>query len=104
MNAQKQPAQLKIMVAQEVREPRPPKRKNPAMPALTSSPDVMHGALVLGGTRIPVAMVLDELIAGGTIADFVEGHPSISCGDVEAALIQIREWLEGDVTLQGRRG
>jgi uncharacterized protein (DUF433 family) len=104
MNAQKHSAQLKIMVAEEVSEPRRLERKNPTTPALTSSPDVMHGALVLGGTRIPVAMVLDELIAGGTIADFVEGHPSISCGDVEAALLQIRDWLEEGGKMQGTRG
>ncbi len=84
--------QLKIIMAGK-QEPKPFKRKNSSTVALMSNPDVMHGALVLGGTRIPVATLLDELIAGSTIDDFVEGHPSIFCGDVQAALHQLREAL-----------
>ncbi len=61
---------------------------------LTSNPKVMSGALVLRGTRIPIATVLDELIAGNTIADFVEGHPRVTCEEVETALLFIRNWLK----------
>ncbi len=94
--------QLKIIIAGK-QEPKPFRRKNPTTVALTATPDVMHGALVLGGTRIPVTTLLDELIAGSTIEDFVEGHPSISCGDVQAALHQLREWVEETDWKKGQR-
>jgi uncharacterized protein (DUF433 family) len=84
---------LKIIIAGE-QEPKLFRRKNSATDALMANPDVMHGALVLGGTRIPLTTLLDELIAGSTIDDFVEGHPSVSGGDVQAALHQLREWVE----------
>lgn len=81
------------LTAGEVTEFLGRERKNSKKPALSTDPEVMCGALVLGGTRIPITTVLDELIAGGTIADFVEEHPSVSYGDVAAALWVLREWL-----------
>ena len=35
-------------------------------PFITSDPHIMHGAVCVRGTRIPVAVVLDNLAAGET--------------------------------------
>jgi len=40
--------------------------------------DVMGGAPVFSGTRVPVQTLLDYLEAGDSIDDFLEGFPSVS--------------------------
>ncbi len=40
--------------------------------------DVMGGAAVFTGTRVPVQTLLDYLEAGESIDDFLEGFPSVS--------------------------
>ena len=72
------------------------KRSHPNLPPLTKNPDVMGGIWVLAGTRIPIATVLDELMIGTTIDEFVKGHPSVTAGDVVDALRQLRDWLSED--------
>ena len=45
---------------------------------ISRSPDVMGGAPVFAGTRVPVQTLLDYLEAGESIDDFLEGK------DIEA--------------------
>jgi uncharacterized protein (DUF433 family) len=45
---------------------------------VSSSPDVMGGALVFTGTRVPVQTFLDYLKSGYSIDDFLEGFPIVS--------------------------
>jgi len=52
-------------------------------------PEVVSGALVFKGTRIPVQNFFDHLDHGGTIAQFLDWHDGISREQLEAAL-QIR--------------
>jgi uncharacterized protein (DUF433 family) len=40
--------------------------------------DVMGGAAVFSGTRVPVQTLLDYLEAGESIDDFLEGFPSVT--------------------------
>jgi uncharacterized protein (DUF433 family) len=40
--------------------------------------DVMRGAAVFSGTRVPVQTLLDYLEAGESIDDFLEGFPSVT--------------------------
>lgn len=49
---------------------------------LSCSPDVMSGAVVLKGSRVP----LDTLFAYVTIDDFVENFPTIERSQAEAVL------------------
>jgi uncharacterized protein (DUF433 family) len=46
--------------------------------AVTCSKDVMGGAAVFRGTRVPVQTLLDFIEAGDSIDDFLEGFPSVS--------------------------
>jgi uncharacterized protein (DUF433 family) len=45
---------------------------------ISTNPDVMGGAAVFAGTRVPVQTLLDYLEAGESIDDFLEGFPSVS--------------------------
>lgn len=45
---------------------------------ISCSPDVMGGAPVFAGTRVPVQTLLDYLEAGESLADFLEGFPTVS--------------------------
>jgi uncharacterized protein (DUF433 family) len=47
-------------------------------PVVSRDPDVMGGAPVFQGTRVPVQTLLDYLEAGDTIDEFLEGFPSVT--------------------------
>lgn len=55
-------------------------------PVVLRSPDVMGGAAVFAGTRVPVQTLLDCLEAGESIDDFLEGFPSVTREQVIAFL------------------
>ena len=46
--------------------------------AVTRDPEVMHGTLVFGGTRVPVKTMFDYLENGEALDDFLEGFPTVS--------------------------
>ena len=48
--------------------------------------DVMGGAAVFSGTRVPVATLFDYLEGGETIEDFLDGFPSVTREQVIAVL------------------
>ncbi len=50
------------------------------------SPDVMSGAAVLPGTRVPVQTLIEYLEAGDSINEFLAGFPSVSRSQVIAFL------------------
>ena len=52
-------------------------------------PEVVSGALVFKGTRIPVQTFFDHLDHGGTIAQFLDWYDGVTREQLEAAL-QIR--------------
>jgi uncharacterized protein (DUF433 family) len=53
---------------------------------VSRSSDVMGGAAVFAGTRVPVETLFDYLEAGDSIDEFLEGFPSVSRGQVVALL------------------
>lgn len=55
-------------------------------PIITSSPDVLSGAPVFAGTRVPVQALIDYLEGGETIDDFVVGFPTVQREQVVAFL------------------
>ena len=46
--------------------------------AITRDPEVMHGAAVFHGTRVPVQTLFDYLESGESLDDFLEGFPTVS--------------------------
>jgi uncharacterized protein (DUF433 family) len=53
---------------------------------VTISPDIMSGTPVFQGTRVPVQTLMDYLMAGESIDDFLEGFPTVSREQVIAFL------------------
>lgn len=57
------------------------------------SPEIMAGAAVFRGTRVPVQTLLDYLEAGESIDDFLEGFPSVTRQEVIVFLKQAKDRL-----------
>ncbi len=49
-------------------------------------PDVVSGALVFAGTRVPVQTLVDYLKSGETLGRFLDGFPSVGREQAEAYL------------------
>jgi len=45
---------------------------------VSRNPEVMNGALVFAGTRVPVEILIQHLKAGDSIDDFLEDFPSVT--------------------------
>ncbi|HUZ12946.1 MAG TPA: DUF433 domain-containing protein [Caulobacteraceae bacterium] len=60
---------------------------------ISRSGDVMGGAAVFSGTRVPVETLFDFLEAGDSIDDFLEGFPSVSRRQVIDFLEEAKERL-----------
>lgn len=65
---------------------------------LTRSPDVMGGAPVFAGTRVPVQTLLDYLEAGESIDDFLEGFPSVTRSQIVTFLEEAKDRLVESVS------
>jgi len=46
-------------------------------PVIVRDPEIMHGVPVFRGTRVPVRTLFDYLEGGETLADFLEGFPTV---------------------------
>ena len=55
---------------------------------ISRDPDIMGGAAVFRGTRVPVQTLLDCLEAGDSIDEFLAGFPSVAREQVIAFLEQ----------------
>ncbi|HEY2035009.1 MAG TPA: DUF433 domain-containing protein [Rhizomicrobium sp.] len=62
-------------------------------PTISRSADVMGGAPVFAGTRVPVQTLLDYLEAGDSIGEFLEGFPSVTRKQVIAFLEDAKDRL-----------
>ena len=49
-------------------------------------PDVLSGTPVFAGTRVSVQTLIDYLIAGDPLEEFLNGFPSVSRAQAEAFL------------------
>ncbi len=47
-------------------------------PLISASPDILSGAPVFSGTRVPVKTLFDYVEAGDPLADFLEDFPNVS--------------------------
>jgi uncharacterized protein (DUF433 family) len=62
-------------------------------PVISCNPEVMGGAAVFSGTRVPVQTLLDYLESGDSIDDFLAGFPSVSREQVIEFLEQAKDRL-----------
>lgn len=53
---------------------------------VSRDPDVVSGALVFKGTRVPVQTLVDYLKSGETLDRFLDGFPTVSREQAEAYL------------------
>lgn len=64
-----------------------------SQPVVSRDPDVMSGAAVFAGTRVPVQTLLDYIEAGDTIDEFLDGFPTVSRAQVVAFLEAAKDRL-----------
>jgi uncharacterized protein (DUF433 family) len=64
-----------------------------AAKVISRDPDVMGGAPVFAGTRVPVQTLLDFLESGDSIDDFLAGFPTVNREQVIAFLEEAKELL-----------
>jgi uncharacterized protein (DUF433 family) len=65
---------------------------------VTCNPDIMGGAAVFCGTRVPVQTLLDYLEAGDSIDEFLAGFPSVTREQVIAFLEEAKDRLVESVS------
>jgi len=53
---------------------------------ISRDPNVVSGALVFAGTRVPVQILIDYLKAGETLDRFLDGFPTVQREQAEAYL------------------
>jgi uncharacterized protein (DUF433 family) len=53
---------------------------------ITVDPKVCHGQACIKGTRIPVAVIMDNLAAGLTPEEILESYPTLKLEDIRAAI------------------
>lgn len=58
---------------------------------LSSDPEVVSGAVVFKGTRVPVEALLDNLADGMSLEDFLENFPTVDRVQAEAVLHLVGE-------------
>jgi uncharacterized protein (DUF433 family) len=64
-----------------------------AQQLITRDPDILDGAAVFAGTRVPVKTLTDYLEAGDSIDVFLDDFPTVSRAQVVAFLEEAREQL-----------
>jgi uncharacterized protein (DUF433 family) len=65
--------------------------------AISRDPDIMGGAPVFAGTRVPVQTLFDYLEAGDTIDEFLAGFPSVKREQAVAFLEEAKDRLLASV-------
>ena len=64
------------------------------MSVVTSNPDVLGGAVVFSGTRVPVHNLFDYLVAGESVKAFLEDFPSVSFEQARHVLLNAEIEIE----------
>lgn len=59
-----------------------------------SDPDILGGAPVFVGTRVPFQNLIDYLVAGDSLDEFLRQFPSVTREQAQASLGLAREALE----------
>lgn len=61
---------------------------------LSSDPEIVSGAVVFKGTRVPVEAFFENIAGGMTIEEFLENFPTVERHQVEALLRLARHDVE----------
>lgn len=64
---------------------------------LNSDPEVVSGAVVFKGTRVPVEAFFENIAGGMSVNDFLDNFPTVEREQVEAVLKLATQVLERDV-------
>lgn len=62
---------------------------------ISRSPDIMSGAPVFVGTRVPVQTIIDYLAGGHPLGDFLDDFPTVRREQALELLQQLKEQLIG---------
>jgi uncharacterized protein (DUF433 family) len=65
---------------------------------ITVDPEILSGAPVFRGTRVPVAALLDNLAAGLTLDDFLDNFPTVA----REQALQVLEFSKNTLARLGR--
>ncbi|HQU94080.1 MAG TPA: DUF433 domain-containing protein [Pyrinomonadaceae bacterium] len=60
---------------------------------INTDPDIMSGAPVFAGTRVPVSALLENLEAGVSLDEFLENFPTVSREQAVSVLAFLRSEL-----------
>jgi uncharacterized protein (DUF433 family) len=63
-------------------------------PPITSNPERLGGAPVIGLSRVPVTALIDYVIEGHTLEEFLDSFPAVDRTAAVAALEQIKAALD----------
>ena len=63
---------------------------------IESDPDILGGAPVFPGTRVPVRILIEHLEAGDRLDEFLEDYPSVSRNQAVAVLERAKAMLAGE--------
>ena len=63
---------------------------------IESDPDILGGAPVFSGTRVPVRILIEHLEAGDRLDEFLEDYPSVSRDQAIAVLERAKAILAGE--------
>jgi len=69
-------------------------RRHPKRPPITTNPEKPGGTPTIAGGRLPVTALMDHLILGYDIDEFVAEFDGVNRGDAQAVLMKIKEALE----------
>ena len=54
---------------------------------LSSDPEIVSGAVVFKGTRVPVEALFENLAAGMSLEEFLDNFPTVEKSQAEAVLL-----------------
>ncbi len=57
-------------------------------------PNVCNGKPVITGTRLPVAVLIEQLAEGLSWDELIQNYPEIDKKDIQAALFYARDYIE----------
>lgn len=62
------------------------------------------GSPVIRGTRIPVAVIIDQLASGETWDSLLKGYPELTVDDIRAALLFAKASIENSEIIPAQIG
>lgn len=69
-------------------------RDHPQRPPITTNPEKLGGTPTIAGTRLPVTALIDHLLLGYDIDEFVDEFDGVGRGEAQAVLLKIKEALD----------